>query len=872
MAIDKDFVIRNGIEVNEDLIYADPTLSRVGVGTTLPSTKFDVNGDIHSTDSITSETLISSKDGSYTGIITANDGYEIGIGGTFIKASVNDRKIGIGSTNPVYTVDLYGPVSTGTTAAYVFGDVEVTGSIKATSLQGQISAGGTVGFTNVSVENVLEANNAEVYTRFTVQETGSDTFTFVAAGNPPGIGFTQNTDNPEIYLARGQKYLFDLDSGGFPFYIKSQPTADLNNLYGDGVDNNGAQVGIVTFKVPFNSPNILYYQASNVSGMGGTIYITNDYKSIVTGIATIITLDAENGDFEYVNVSGMATLANIRSTDFSVSSGIVTAKKFVGVSTGSDMISVHQKNDSVDYQVLFTESVGVGSYYQLAYVDEDSTHLTYNPSTRTLTSQTFAGIATGADLINIDEKNDNINYQVLFSSSDLSAYQRPYIDSDNSHFTYNPSTQTLTISNLVGNLTGDVSGTVTNANFINIDEKNDNVNYQIIFNDNQGASYQRLYIDSDSGQFVYNPSTRTFNVQNISSTNVTGTTFTGTDFIGQASNATNLNLQARNTTNATHYITFGTSTTGNQRLNTDTSLTYNPGTNTLTTGSFSGNGASVTNIDGGNISTGVINEARLPNASTSAQGVVQLDNTYPPTNSSTTTAPTANVARRLYNESVGVIPSGTTMLFCQASAPTGWTKVTSHNNKALRVVSGTGGGSGGNNTFTSTFDTRTVPLPRHNHDASTGDAGGHSHSGSTNSAGSHSHGASTGGAGSHSHSINDPGHRHTYERERIEDRDRDGGGATADNNTNTTFTSFSTTGISINGVGNHSHSVSINAAGNHSHSLSINAAGDHSHSLLINGVGNHSHSVSVSNVGTSGASMDFRVQYVDVIICSKNSY
>ena len=798
MAIDKDFVIRNGIEVNEDLIYADPTSNRVGIGTTLPNSKLEVNGAVYSTDSITSETLISSKDGSYTGIITANDGYEIGIGGTFIKASVNDRKIGIGSTNPVYTIDLYGPVSTGTTAAYIFGDVEVTGSIKATSLQGQISAGGTVGFTNVSVENVLEANNAEVYTRFTVQETGSDTFTFVAAGNPPGIGFTQNTDNPEIYLARGQKYLFDLDSGGFPFYIKSQPTADLNNLYDDGVDNNGAQVGVVTFKVPFNSPNILYYQASNVSGMGGTIYITNDYKSIVTGIATITTLDVENGDFEYVNVSGMATLANIRSTDFSVSSGIVTAKKFVGVSTGSDMISVHQKNDSVDYQVLFTESVGVGSYYQLVYVDEDSTHLTYNPSTRTLTSQTFAGIATGADLINIDEKNDNTNYQVLFSSSDLSAYQRPYIDSDNSHFTYNPSTQTLTISNLVGdltgNVTGDLTGTADNADLINIDEKNDNTNYQVLFSTTNGSGYQRPYIDSNDSHFTYNPSTQTLSAN------------------------------------------------------------------------FSGNGASVTNIDGGNISTGVINEARLPNASTSAQGVVQLDNTYPPTSSSTTTAPTANVARRLYNESVGVIPSGTTMLFYQASAPTGWTKVTSHNNKALRVVSGTGGGSGGNNTFTATFDTKTVPLPRHNHGASSeNQSNGHTHgvSGSTgNNDVDHTHTGSTTTDGAHTHAISDPGHFHSYDRN---EGDTEGGGGDEGGNNKQRDTTRKVTGISVLSTNSgHSHNISTgNQNTNHKHSINLTTGGISA---------NHNHTITVDNEGTSGASMDFRVQYVDVIICSKNSY
>jgi hypothetical protein len=64
---------------------------------------------------------------------------------------------------------------------------------------------------------------------------------------------------------------------------------------------------------------------------------------------------------------------------------------------------------------------------------------------------------------------------------------------------------------------------------------------------------------------------------------------------------------------------------------------------------------------------------------------------------------------------------GTTLLFYQPTAPTGWTRIDTHNNKALRVVSGngptgggqgssTGGGSGGgaNNTFTSVFASRTL--------------------------------------------------------------------------------------------------------------------------------------------------------------------
>lgn len=48
-------------------------------------------------------------------------------------------------------------------------------------------------------------------------------------------------------------------------------------------------------------------------------------------------------------------------------------------------------------------------------------------------------------------------------------------------------------------------------------------------------------------------------------------------------------------------------------------------------------------------------------------------------------------------------PTGTLMLFAQAAAPTGWTKSTTHNDKSLRVVSGTGGGSGGSVAFSTVF-------------------------------------------------------------------------------------------------------------------------------------------------------------------------
>ena len=68
-----------------------------------------------------------------------------------------------------------------------------------------------------------------------------------------------------------------------------------------------------------------------------------------------------------------------------------------------------------------------------------------------------------ADFVKVDEKNDDVNYQVLFSDNNGSGYQRPYIDTDNGHLMYNPSTQTLSA--------GTVAGNAATANFADLAEK-----------------------------------------------------------------------------------------------------------------------------------------------------------------------------------------------------------------------------------------------------------------------------------------------------------------------------------------------------------------------------------------------------------------
>jgi hypothetical protein len=69
------------------------------------------------------------------------------------------------------------------------------------------------------------------------------------------------------------------------------------------------------------------------------------------------------------------------------------------------------------------------------------------------------------------------------------------------------------------------SGTAQNADNINIDETNANTQYQVTFSNYNNAGYNRQYIDSDNGQFNWNPATATLSGLNISASNIQGTTF-----------------------------------------------------------------------------------------------------------------------------------------------------------------------------------------------------------------------------------------------------------------------------------------------------------------------------------------------------------
>lgn len=109
------------------------------------------------------------------------------------------------------------------------------------------------------------------------------------------------------------------------------------------------------------------------------------------------------------------------------------------------------------------------------------------------------------------------------------------------------------------------------------------------------------------------------------------------------------------------------------------------------------------------------------------------------------------------------IPSGTKMLFYQASAPTGWTQDTSQNDKVIRVVSGEGGGSGGSWTISGvTVDAHTLitaEIPSHTHGYRYFTSSPYTTSGGTYIASNYStqQTGATGGGGGHNHGLSADG-------------------------------------------------------------------------------------------------------------------
>ena len=146
MAVNKNFVVKNGIEVATDLIYATSDLDKVGIGSTIPTSTLEVGGDFKATGN---STLV--------GFATVQDTFDVGVGGTVITADVQAGRIGLNTATPGYNVHISN-VGSGSTTLYVDGgDVKVAGDIFADNLA---LPGGSITVDNLYVSGFSTFVNA----------------------------------------------------------------------------------------------------------------------------------------------------------------------------------------------------------------------------------------------------------------------------------------------------------------------------------------------------------------------------------------------------------------------------------------------------------------------------------------------------------------------------------------------------------------------------------------------------------------------------------------------------------------------------------------------------------------------------------------
>jgi hypothetical protein len=108
------------------------------------------------------------------------------------------------------------------------------------------------------------------------ESSGSNEYLFT----PDGL-----TRNPVLTLYRGQTYVFNITSPNNPFSIKLEPTLGTADRYViPTIDNYGVVSGRITFTIPQDAPDVLYYQSETDLSLGGVIHVlssdSNTYLDI----------------------------------------------------------------------------------------------------------------------------------------------------------------------------------------------------------------------------------------------------------------------------------------------------------------------------------------------------------------------------------------------------------------------------------------------------------------------------------------------------------------------------------------------------------------------------------------------------------------
>ena len=273
MAVNKNFVVKNGLEVATDVILANASTKNVGIGSTQPEFTLDVRGGIGATDI------------QVTGFSTFTQDVQVGASGSVFYVSNSTNNVGVGTSvpNAAYTLDVRSSVSTGQTALYVYGDMRVTGDLNLDDIT----------LDDASIQNLTVTDTLEV--------TGLSTF-------------SSNVDiNADLDVA-GITTTNNLRVSGFSTFVGFSTFNDYVFIQ-DGLNVAGvSSVGAAITMYPSSgivSATSFSGDGSNLSGIAteftSTIGVSSEGTFVGTG-ATIVDFKSTNGLNNVEISSGIATV------------------------------------------------------------------------------------------------------------------------------------------------------------------------------------------------------------------------------------------------------------------------------------------------------------------------------------------------------------------------------------------------------------------------------------------------------------------------------------------------------------------------------------------------------------------------------------
>ena len=130
--------------------------------------------------------------------------------------------------------------------------------------------------------------------------------------------------DPILTFTRGQTYVFQRDDAGHTFYVKSALGNGSQGRYDVGVLNNGSADPSfdVSFSVPQNAPDILYYQCGAHYNMQGKILVTSaEAIEVTSGKKSLTVIANVSGSQMFLEnlsetVSGTAHTIEYNGTEF----------------------------------------------------------------------------------------------------------------------------------------------------------------------------------------------------------------------------------------------------------------------------------------------------------------------------------------------------------------------------------------------------------------------------------------------------------------------------------------------------------------------------------------------------------------------------